>query len=363
MQSRSKWRCTTRAPRHARAAITRLRRRHLGAIRPLFGHADARLSAACIVTHIALAIASGVLVSAVEGTPAVHLGAILLAIGFIGTRMRALGNMMHEAAHDQLAVSPQANRRFGQCLSVLLWSDFETYRMVHLSHHRHLGNREKDGDLRARLATGLARHDRPLWWHLGQAATLRALPSLPQPTFATRNDPVWVVMGRMTYLTALLALAVFDWSVVVLWVVVPYLTSYAMICYASDALDHGRIALHPDELQRSRNHRLPLRGLDWMFQPRNDAYHLVHHLFPKVPTAALPAAHRMMMRDPVYSALEHRLTAQVLTDTTPLTLARAKSNPHAVSEGKQGALEQRQSFAESAWGLPEPEPKTLPPTQ
>ena len=42
--------------------------------------------------------------------------------------------------------------------------------------------------------------------------------------------------------------------------------------------------------------------LRWMFFPRNDCYHLVHHLFPHIPARHLGASHQLLTRDALYAA-------------------------------------------------------------
>jgi fatty acid desaturase len=54
-----------------------------------------------------------------------------------------------------------------------------------------------------------------------------------------------------------------------------------------------------------------------IFFPRNDSYHLVHHLFPQIPARHLHQAHQELCRDPSYrrlpsavSRIDHRAVEQ-----------------------------------------------------
>lgn len=297
--------------------LAQLRRASLCTMRPLFGHAGAATSGAWLLAHLVLWGLAAAGASMVDGPPAVRFAVHTLAIGFIGTRMRALGNMMHEAVHNQLAERPATNMVFGHLLAIVLWSDFTRYREVHVSHHRYLGDPERDLDLATRLKSGLSRSDRALWWHLAQGLTLRAASSLPRPVLRSPEAPRWARRARALFVAAVVAGAVWRWQAVALWVILPYFSAYMMLCYVSDALDHARLAFQSEEFERTRNHLLPHRALDALLQPRNDAYHLVHHIFPRVPTAKLPEAHRRLLRHSAYSALEHRLTWGVLTVVPP----------------------------------------------
>jgi fatty acid desaturase len=70
-------------------------------------------------------------------------------------------------------------------------------------------------------------------------------------------------------------------------------------------VDHAGLIAESDDLYASRNLILP-QPLRALLFPRNDCFHLVHHLFPSVPTRHLPACHRRLMSDPAYAALSHR---------------------------------------------------------
>jgi fatty acid desaturase len=56
-----------------------------------------------------------------------------------------------------------------------------------------------------------------------------------------------------------------------------------------------------DELEASRNVLAPA-PIRWLFFPRNDCYHLVHHLFPQVPARHLDVAHAELSKDPAYNS-------------------------------------------------------------
>jgi fatty acid desaturase len=86
-----------------------------------------------------------------------------------------------------------------------------------------------------------------------------------------------------------------------LFVLVPFLLIYSTISYWTDCLDHAGISTSGDDLDSSRNMLAPYL-LRILFFPRNDAFHLVHHLFPQIPARHLPESHRVLCQDTDYVA-------------------------------------------------------------
>jgi fatty acid desaturase len=78
--------------------------------------------------------------------------------------------------------------------------------------------------------------------------------------------------------------------------------------FVIDIIDHGGIyTAEANELYKSRNfiHHAALR---WILFPRNDCYHLIHHLYPYLPVASFGKVHAILMEDPEYRNLQHRAT-------------------------------------------------------
>ena len=80
----------------------------------------------------------------------------------------------------------------------------------------------------------------------------------------------------------------------------PLFYIYPTLNYWTDCLDHAGLVGATDELEASRNVLAPAL-VRWLFFPRNDCYHLVHHLFPQVPARHLDYAHAELCKDPDYS--------------------------------------------------------------
>ncbi|MCP3138677.1 fatty acid desaturase family protein [Pyxidicoccus xibeiensis] len=262
--------------------------------------------------HVALGVGAALATAAVMRWQPVA-GWVLypLAAFFIGTRFRALGNMLHEACHGMLVRGKRRNRVLGHVLAIIDLTALEPYTREHFTHHLHLGDPVKDLDFVPRRRFGFADPGRPfLRHHLLRPLLLVHLPAFLRPVLFHRTDPWTVTLARWGFVAGLVALAQWGigWWAFLLFYALPYLVPYQVIRYWSDAVDHAGIIGSADEFHRSRNHLLPWAPLHRVFFPRHDQYHLTHHLFPAVPTAFQGHVHELLMHDPDYAAREHAFT-------------------------------------------------------
>lgn len=262
-----------------------------------------------LVGHIAVAVAAAWLSHALlRASLAAGLVSLPVAWLVIGSRFRALGNMMHECAHATLVAGRRANRALGHLLGFFDFTDFTDYVRQHRTHHEQVGA-EGDLDVSARCAlfTTLG----PLGGHyLRYALALRHLPHYIRPVVVCRRDSLALGLSRAGFNLSLLALAQFvvGWAGFVVFYLAPYVTAYQVFRFLSDAADHGGISGEPDEFDRARNHIHRWRWVNWLVFPGQDQYHLVHHLFPHVPCSRLPHVHRqLLLASPDYAAREHDL--------------------------------------------------------
>lgn len=288
-------------------ASRRVRDRNLAQVRPHMRAPRAARFAAALGCDVGLWIGAA-WASALVLARSSAAGAVVYAIALlvIGSRFRAIGNMVHETCHRTLVRGPRANIMLGHLLSFVDFTDYETYCHDHRSHHRYLGDPERDRDYRPRKRL----FDVPgptLWKHVVRPLLLVHIPSYVDPVIYRAADPRWVRGARVAYLAGLLALGAFviGWTQLLLYYLVPYLTSYQMFRYWSDAADHAGLMEHADYFDRTRNHDLPL--LNWLVFPHSDQYHLVHHLYPAVPTTRLAVVHRVLLTDPEYAGRRHSL--------------------------------------------------------
>lgn len=243
-----------------------------------------------------------------------------LAVFFIGTRFRAVGNMLHEACHGMLVKGKRRNLVWGKLLAVLDFTRLESYTDEHFSHHRYLGHPTKDRDFVGRLKFGFGQPEpRFVLKHYLRPLTLFHVPTFLRPVVYHREDGWAVRLGRLAYVGALVALGA--WlgpAPVLLYFVVPYVTAYQVIRYWSDAVDHAGAMHHEDEFHRSRNHIFRIGWLNRVVFPRMDEYHLCHHIFPAVPVRHHATVHALLLRDPDYASRCHQLELLHRAESPPL---------------------------------------------
>ncbi len=241
---------------------------------------------------------------AATATSAFGWAAVPFSILVIGSRQRALGNLLHDASHRSL----DGNRRRSRILANILfcwplWVSMAIYRNEHNRHHRFLGDPARDPDFihdENRLPRGWA----SVW--LDQVRSPQMI-----------RSSILGHLGRMD--SAQLAGVVCWWGVALalislassardallflaLWVAARALAFHPITAFR-EISDH--VGLQPGSLIGfSRNH--PFSSvLGGIIHPHHNGYHLLHHLTPGMPFHALPNAHALLMRWPRYAAGEH----------------------------------------------------------
>lgn len=229
--------------------------------------------------------------------------AIIGLMFFIATRLRGLNNIVHECSHATFAVHRQTNVIIGKLCSALTLGSYTAYRHEHLSHHQHVGDYGRDLDLQGIEPLGL--HDpltpRVILRHVFTPLVLRHLPYYLNVDLSGR-DGRFFQMLKFAYLGAIVFLIIQFPLPMALFAVLPYVTMFTALNYWADCLDHAGLIETDDDLESSRNVLAP-KVLSWLLFPRNDGYHLVHHLFPNVPARHLATAHNALLDDPVYQTM------------------------------------------------------------
>lgn len=233
---------------------------------------------------------------------ALEIGLALFLMLFIGTRFRALNNVVHETSHASFVEDRQHNVLIGKFCSAVTLGCYLDYRDEHLSHHAYVGDYEKDLDFKG-IET-LALHE-PLtrgtvMRHVLTPFVGRHLPYYLHLNRSTRDGKAFVWL-KIALLVSVLVVAFLAPLTALLFLVVPFVLVYSALNYWADCMDHAGLVGGPDELDKSRNILAP-RLIGWMFFPRHDCFHLVHHLFPQVPARHLEATHALLANDEIYQS-------------------------------------------------------------
>ncbi len=228
----------------------------------------------------------------------------------IGSRMRALENLLHDASHFQLFKNKKLNDFAGMFLCAFpIVNSLFAYRKAHLNHHRYFGDKNLDPDLIRYKKMGM--DDSPLKKRNIQLFFLKIFLLINTfkyiigtlKSFVYCNDaPFHELLNRFLYYMVFLSfLFYFDlWGLFLLYWVVPFFTTFQVIRQMSEISEHGGIYKEEEPIKMTRNNFChPV--LQFLIYPHNDFCHLVHHLAPFVAHYNLLKAHHVFCDEPIYT--------------------------------------------------------------
>lgn len=256
---------------------------HVAPFRPLL---DIAMDGAVVVAAFALVAEAGA-----WWTP--------LAIVLIGNRQRALGNILHDAGHRNLSRNPRVNDLIaGLFVAPFVFASLAQYRATHYRHHQALGEAGRDPDILP-CPQSLA------WW----ATYLRNLASWPAWRGSLLGDLVNAAagFGCRAYIVAwwttlVSAVSLIASPTVALACLGLWLLSRATVFHAittfREMCDH--VGLQPGGIFSFTRDVACHCIWRLLIHPRNNGYHLTHHLCPAVPYYRLPHAQKLFALTPSY---------------------------------------------------------------
>jgi len=268
---------------------------------------------------------------------------VAVVMFFLGTRLRGFNNIVHECSHFTFAQRREDNVFFGSICASLVLESFRDYRDEHMTHHAHVGDYDKDLDLQR---IRVFRLEDPLTLRTILRHALTPLLGLHLRYYLNVNlsardgEPYRAL--KIGLIAAAVVFLVLDPLAALLLVWVPFAWVYSAINFWTDCVDHGGIVESGDELESSRNFLMP-KQLSVILFPRNDCYHLIHHLFPQVPARHLDACHKQLLAHPDYLARTEGSRARGSAGqrkTTKLVHKRAKWKRSALRSCRARNLQQ-----------------------
>lgn len=233
-----------------------------------------------------------------------------LAVLVLANRQRALGNILHDAGHRNTWREKAKNDLIARVLvAPLLFASLSRYRETHFQHHLELGRAQGDPDL-------IPGQDQlPSSWTVSYARCLLSrsawLGSLGGHLFD--QEVGWrskaFVLGWWACFGGVLTWLVgsnFALAFMCLWLIARA-TLFHCITTFREMCDHfGLLPGGVFGFTRDMDCHGPWR---WIIHPRNNGYHLTHHLLPAVPYYRLPEAHTLLRQLPMFEDRAHVCSA------------------------------------------------------
>lgn len=227
--------------------------------------------------------------------------AIPLALLVVGQRQRALGNLMHDAAHRNLTRRRRLNDLLARMLiAPLLFLSLSRYRDLHFRHHLQLGCAVGDPDLIPIPAHKARSWQRALLANALSPAALAGSAFGHLADQGMRRRSRLYIVGWWAVATGLLAWAATPSAavqVLALWLaarvsVFHLITTFREMC-DHHGLEPGGVFSFTRDLQAPG-------PWAWLIHPRHNGYHLTHHLLPAIPYYRLPQAQSLFAGLPPY---------------------------------------------------------------
>lgn len=229
-----------------------------------------------------------------------------LAVLVIGSRQRALMNLVHQGSHKKLFRSRSLNDWAGKLFAAFpILTSLSAYTCAHCRHHGFLWNEEKDPDAIRYAQLGLVSPpvDVP---RFGVRALLRPILLLHVAhnvvsALSWEGEPRSETVQRAAFWAVVLTVVVSTGLVVpfLLFWAVPFLTTFQVLRYWAEMAEHSGLR-SDDPWMATRNWTSSFVTRE-LLAPHSDNYHLAHHLFPLIPHYNINAAHRLLMRVPEYA--------------------------------------------------------------
>ena len=189
----------------------------------------------------------------------------------------------HDASHNAVSAHRQLNEWVGRIATALLSPVpfFRMFRYIHMQHHRFTNDEARDPDFY--IATG-PRWGLPLKWATMDVSYfyhyLKPSVFMERPKSERRELYLAVLFGMVVF-TAVTLAGWLDYYLLLFFI--PTRITVLWLAFAFDFLPH-----HPHQVQgedapfRCTSNRV---GMEWLLTPvlLYQNYHLVHHLYPRLP--------------------------------------------------------------------------------
>ncbi len=240
----------------------------------------------------------------------------LLAVIQIGGRQRSLADVLHQAAHRTLAKNRLLNDVLGTVFSgYWVLQSLSGYTATHgRGHHGNFGDPDLDPDYQHLTKVGVCGIDRTpsnVWLFVRGIFLPKNILLYLEYLFTNRIVPSQELVHerrlRFFFLISVgIVVVVNDWLLLfLLFWVVPFITTQAWIGALSELAEHyPMVDCEPRvDILLTRNRHCSKVTNFFMGVRRAEGLHLVHHLFPGLPAWNCIKAHKVLMMDAQYRAV------------------------------------------------------------
>lgn len=221
-----------------------------------------------------------------------------LCLLIVGSRQRALSNLIHDSSHWNLSRNKILNDILADLLGGLaMISPVKNYRKSHFLHHRHLGHPIFDPDISMHKRYGYCDTNPPYnrWYKniLYLIFNYQSWKDSNIGSFAEMklSQKVLCLIWWISFFVLLSYFCSLNLSVVFLtfWQLARAST-YHIIRTVAEFLDHSGLPVGSVTVS-SRMIKAPNFILKKLFHPHNDNFHALHHFDPSIPQYNLAQAH------------------------------------------------------------------------
>ena len=223
--------------------------------------------------------------------PSFDLGSLLLVVPLYviaAASLHGISLFTHEAVHGVLSSNRAINRLLGIACAIPVLQNFSAYKVLHLRHHKHLGN-EGDPDHYDNYSNWTWLVFTMHWIRLiiGYPIYIIMIPILGYRQ-GKSSERRWILFETgLLFLAVTVAMSTLSWNLILHAWLIPMLIINTFVNIRGMS-QHTFLEKPEDPVQGTRS---ILTNRVTEFFMCNENYHLEHHLFPRVPWYNLKRLH------------------------------------------------------------------------